>query len=146
MRQRFLFSVFVFSLFIHLSASTQNDLYRNLFIAIRVHHAVQVSQELNKGLSVFFANDQGETPLTAAVRAGDTNIVNLVLARGANASTADENGLTPLMYAARGEDLVMLTYLLKVGANPNVKDSSGKRARDFITNRLKRNDIFGKEP
>ncbi len=58
-----------------------------------------------------------DTPLLAAVRKGDIQIVNDLLAAGAKVDTANRRGSTPLMEADRSsghEDIV--ERLLKAGA------------------------------
>ena len=68
----------------------------------------------------------GETPLIAAVQAGNTNTLPLLLARGAEVDATNRFGWTPLLIAAlHGRDAA-LEALLAAGAQANQANPSGQ--------------------
>lgn len=74
------------------------------------------------------------TPLSAAVLAGNSTLVELLLEKKATTDLANVMGTTPLMSAVQGgrEDMVT-TLILVGGANPDLKDMQGRSARDMAS-------------
>ncbi len=73
-------------------------------------------------------DNDGETPLHAAIRAGSEDVVRELLARGADPNVAANYGVTPLMLASAGGKPVIADLLLRAGARPNQRDLFGKTA------------------
>jgi len=67
-------------------------------------------------------------PIHAAVLAGHTDIVALLLQHGAKIDGTPELFSTPLMFAAHSRDTAMLELLLSKGAEPGVRNSRGWNA------------------
>lgn len=85
----------------------------------------------------------GTTPLIRAAKAGDTDVIRLLLASGANPKAATRNGVTAVMIAAnvgtREEDMTgrsktekmaveSINLLLAAGADINGSDTNGRTA------------------
>lgn len=75
-------------------------------------------------------NAEGLTPLVAAVLAGNTEIVALLLGKRADPDLEASGGYdaTPLMYAASKTDPAMVNLLLEYGADPDIGDNMGDPA------------------
>lgn len=79
------------------------------------------SKELNR------LDREGYTPLAYAARAGNLEIVELLVKSGASVDRTDEYaGWTPLMQAANQRHAAVVRYLLNHGANPNAVTRTGK--------------------
>lgn len=61
-----------------------------------------------------------------ALRAGDTNIAELLLSHGADVNVRDGDGQTPLHFAVQQGQLQAVEWLLKHGAEFNARDAKGK--------------------
>lgn len=115
----------------------------DLWWAARNGNEAQVRQ-LASATEVDLADLDGETPLHAAVRAGSTSVVQLLLARGATPDPAALYDLTPLLLASSRGKSDVATLLLAAGANPNRRDLFGstplhataRRGDSFLTLRL----------
>jgi|GEM_PF-3218851 FOG: Ankyrin repeat len=68
----------------------------------------------------------GETPLLAAVAAGEAEVAELLIRRGAKVDARDRDGRTPLMHAADFADAVLVEQLLRAGADVRAKDYKGE--------------------
>ncbi len=64
----------------------------------------------------------GLAPLTEAVKAGNLEIVGLLLKAGANVEAANSDGQTALMLAARNGSSAIAQRLLRRGANVNARE------------------------
>ena len=69
-------------------------------------------------------NDQ--RPLWFAARAGDMDMVKLLLGGGADVNSKDKNDQTPLWWAARAGKMDMVKLLLSGGADVNSKDNNNQ--------------------
>src|SRR6218665_2452668 len=70
-------------------------------------------------------NEQGQTRLYLAARAGNTAAVKKLLRSGADPDIADARGLTPLHLAAYWGETEIVDALLKAGASPNIDNGKG---------------------
>ncbi|HSR05584.1 MAG TPA: ankyrin repeat domain-containing protein, partial [Bryobacteraceae bacterium] len=97
--------------------------------------------KLDRGDDTMFG--AGTTPLLRAAKAGDTEVVRLLLAKGADAKLTTRTGINPLMAAAgvgtREEDTTgrkkteaeaveTITLLLDAGVDVNAADGAGRTA------------------
>jgi ankyrin repeat protein len=95
--------------------------------------AEMVKLLIDSKIDVNTAGYSGETALTAALSAKNTEILKLLTAAGANANTRDEKGNTPLILTAQNmsePDLYVeiAVILLKAGARVNEKGDKGMTA------------------
>ena len=74
---------------------------------------------LEKGADPCFANPYGSTPLQAACKQGNIELVELLLEKGANPSCATKAGWTPLHGAFLGNHKHIGLLLLRLGADMN---------------------------
>lgn len=74
--------------------------------------AIETLLDSFSALNVNQVNDQGETPLLCACRAGQTDVVHLLLARGADASIVTPSRESPLHWLISFDD----THIETVGA------------------------------
>src|SRR5207244_2896109 len=78
---------------------------------------------LRSGAKVNAANRYGVTPLSLAVTAGNTDVVEALLKGGANANAPTSEGQTILMTAARAGNPQVVKALLSFGATINATES-----------------------
>jgi len=84
---------------------------------------------LTAGADVNGRSPNGRTALMTAALAGNTQVVDLLLANGANPNITDyKEGRTALIIAAEGGHTEVARSLLKAGADPNSKDRLGETA------------------
>jgi ankyrin repeat protein len=67
----------------------------------------------------------GDSPLVAAVRAGNSNVVRSLLQQKVNVNAPQTDGATALHWAVHLDDLATADLLLKAGANVNTADDTG---------------------
>ena len=70
----------------------------------------------------------GERPLHAAVRQGQTRTARLLLDKGADVNRPSRQGLSPLLLAAALGHAELSGLLLQAGADPNAQDRFGRTA------------------
>jgi len=91
-----------------------------------------VRQLLESGVKPNALNEDGETPLHSAVRAGrGVDVIRLLLEHGANPNAFNAEGGAPLHIAVRmqrGADVIKL--LLECGAFADLPDGEGRRVLD----------------
>ncbi|MEA2336122.1 MAG: uncharacterized protein QOE82_129 [Thermoanaerobaculia bacterium] len=82
---------------------------------------------LDAGLDANAHDSAGYTPLIAAARAGNVEMIRLLTSRGANPDLADTavNSWTPLLHAVHKAQPGSIAALLDAGANPNAADPHG---------------------
>ena len=76
------------------------------------------------------SDDQGNTALHYAARAGMKNLVELLLLLDANANARNKLGETPLFSAVESGQQTICSMLIEAGANRNIRDLGGKTAAD----------------
>ncbi len=80
---------------------------------------------LGKKSAVNDADENGYTPLHAAVLHGRTACLPMLLAAGAAPDVVSRDSTTPLMLATLAGDTVAMQILLKAGASPDVANGRG---------------------
>jgi ankyrin repeat protein len=71
-------------------------------------------------------NDEGYSPLTLAVKAGNVDAVTaLVVEQGADVNQADRNGFTPIQIAVQENSVTMIRVLVKLEVDVNTLDTEG---------------------
>lgn len=105
------------------------DRFRLLIAAAQGN--MEVSRRLIKeGIDLNAHDREGWTPLSAAVRYGNADLAQLLLASGAEANLREPVGerRTPLMMAVESGSLPCTRVLLEKGADPGLRDNSGRTA------------------
>jgi len=82
---------------------------------------------LDAGLNPNAHDSAGYTPLIAASRAGNAEMIRLLTSRGADPNLRDTavNSWTPLLHAIHKSQPAAIAALLDAGANPNATDNGG---------------------
>ena len=89
------------------------------------HHAGRVDPDISGGL------DDNRTPLHAAIRWGNLEIVQTLLNGGADPNRIEgKTTLRPLSQAIRSDSREIITALLNAGANPSLTDRFGDAAQN----------------
>lgn len=96
--------------------------YTALTLAVAGHHAGVVRALLARGAS---ASPAQESPLIAAARAGDVDVVELLLDHGAPIEPRDHLGRGPLYWAAYLGHRAVVELLLDRGADVHARDQRG---------------------
>ncbi|KAL7950547.1 ankyrin repeat-containing domain protein [Trichoderma barbatum] len=69
--------------------------------------------------------EDGETPLSAAIRGGHVKVVGLLLQNGSDPTVVLKSGLTPTIIASSSEQIQILDILLSYGANISISSQDG---------------------
>lgn len=110
-----------------------------LTLLIRAKHFDLAMQVLAAGADVNLRGRQGgagpptDTPLIAAVRAGDLPLVKAILERRPDLSESDDFGNPPLHLAVRSRRTEIVEAILDAGADPKEKALDGKRPLDLLS-------------
>ncbi len=75
-------------------------------------------------------DQNGLTPLHAAVQGGHVGSTRILLAHKADPNSQASDGSTPLHFAAAKGSAKLTQMLLTAGANPNLKDRNGRTPHD----------------
>src|SRR5690606_1398910 len=100
--------------------------------ASEIHNAIQKGDitQIKKLISadpncINVKDNDGITPLSAAILAGKRPVIDLLISKGADIAVKDEEGITALHLAATAGDAATVRQLLAKGANPSVKSNTG---------------------
>lgn len=132
---------------VQLSPEEVRRLTKKLFVAIEQNDFEKVQSILVDDVDVEpLINSKGSrgwTPLMAAVRGGNNDIVALLITLGADVHFQDAAGDTPLIRAAYYNKPLVLQTLLNAGADVNVQNKRGVTALMIATrNGQQFNDIL----
>ena len=131
------------------NATTKRIKNTALILASTRHHSQIVKLLLEKGADPNIKNNMFDG--TSALQAGtySMDVVHLLVEKGADVNSLDENkekekyiGKTPLMIACQGNKRDIVKYLCEHGADPNITNTSGKKASDYTTDPLIKNDLM----
>jgi len=108
--------------------SPNNHPGRRLYLAAKSNKADVVKQELKRGVSIdgIYKPWYDGAPLIAAVKAGSTECINVLIEAKARLESRCRIGGTPLYWAARKNHPEILEMLIKRGAHKNPKDLYGE--------------------
>jgi ankyrin repeat protein len=81
------------------------------------------------------ADNEGDTPLAAAIRLGRRDWVEKLVQGGADLNRADRNGMTPVHWAALSEDPRIRSVLLNDNAGLLLKDKHGRTPIHYLLSR-----------
>ena len=110
------------------SFNTTDNIYRPL-----IGQSEIVEEILNKKLiNIETTNNDNETPLFAACKAGNYKMVKLLVEKNANVSAVNKNNETPLFAACRKGDLETMKLLVNNGADIFTVNKDGKNLFECI--------------
>ncbi|MFC1793592.1 ankyrin repeat domain-containing protein [Planctomycetota bacterium] len=98
----------------HLLVSRDADM--SVLVAVRYRLMEEIKKLIERGADVNAKDNEGQTPLYAAIWSGDANMVELLLDKGANMKIKDSYGQTPLDVAVRYSQKDILKLLVARGA------------------------------
>ena len=104
----------------HYAQNRVENATRRLIEAAEAGHAQAVAAAIAAGAAVdpMDSTDPLQAPLPIAIRRGNLQVVDMLLAAGANPDQVVERGMTPLAYAARHNNVPLAKRLLATGAKP----------------------------
>ena len=127
------FTSLVFLLGCEVKSAPQLD--KDLLEAIRGGKTTEVKSLLHQGAdpNAKIGDDEDyNTPIHAAAEAGNSEIMQILVATGADIESKDREGRTPLIDAASREHLDTVKTLLELGAEVNAKTKEGKTAMALV--------------
>lgn len=98
---------------------------RSMIWSARIGDAAAVSTGLDKGASVDFRDERGQTPLMVASSQGHIDVVRVLLSRQADVNAQDPAGRTALLKAVICRRIEIVSLLLECGADPSIADNEG---------------------
>lgn len=116
------------------TADSDQDL--RLMDGIQNEDIAEVTAALDAGANVNHVDDDdGYTPLTAAIQDPDDNltllaIIRLLVSRGANVNMANTFGDAPLHCAAQHNNVAVIDILLEAGADVRARNEEGHTPRE----------------
>ncbi|MBN1410579.1 MAG: ankyrin repeat domain-containing protein [Spirochaetales bacterium] len=99
-----------------------------IFHYIAINQQEKVLELVQGGEDLEQVNNEGQTPLLAALDAGNLEMTRLLVQHGPNVNRKDKTGATPLGMAVKQRSASMVKLLLDAGADVNVLDGSGRSA------------------
>ncbi|CAG8444736.1 3448_t:CDS:2 [Ambispora leptoticha] len=100
---------------------TEDDI--NIWIAAGDGKIERVQELISRGVSPNAKDQNGYTPLAAAVSYNHLEIIELLISNGADVNVRDNEGDTPLCVA---ETVEVVQLLLRHGADPFIRNVEGK--------------------
>ncbi|AYL95909.1 ankyrin repeat domain-containing protein [Mucilaginibacter celer] len=107
---------------------------QNIFTAIGDNDVQGVKFLLNRGVNLKAKDQNGNTPLIAAVKNNQDRIVNLILQTDVKVDGKDADGNTALMIAADKGNDVLVGMLLHYYPNTNAHNAGGATALMMAVN------------
>jgi hypothetical protein len=105
-----------------------------IHIVVRRHDASWLAFLASRGAPIDGRDNNGDTPLIAAMRTSDAEMAGILLQYGAKVNTPNSGGETPLIIAVQRRDLASIRLLIANGADPKISDHvTGKTAREYAT-------------
>ncbi|TRZ41173.1 ankyrin repeat domain-containing protein [Robertkochia solimangrovi] len=80
---------------------------------------------LDAGVDPKQKDDEGNTALLAAARAGNLEVVKMLLPLAGDIDQANKDGVTPLAYSVMRNNGELFDMLIRKGAQPNLRDAKG---------------------
>ena len=99
----------------------------------------EVNQAVEKGVDINSADQQEQTPLIKAAKAGNLTAVKALVQQEAAVNKQDQSGKTALMYAAMNGHQQVIDYLLAKEANPQLTDDDQQTAFNYLEYYLEEN-------
>lgn len=99
-----------------------------LFTRVEKEDVYVVIMLMDNGVSADFHNDDGESPLSYALKNNKLLSVERLLLKGADPNFTNARGVAPLIIAARNKNMMSLRWLLHYKAEVDARDSDGKTA------------------
>lgn len=99
-----------------------------LFNAVIARDNPRIEYLLKRGANIDARDQDGQTPLMAAVKSGDLSIINGLLAYKANPNLQDHDGWTAAMYGVRSNEPKIFRLLGKFKADFNKVNKDGLTA------------------
>lgn len=91
---------------------------------------------VESGIEVDMPDDDGETPLFAAIESGGAEVLAYLLSKGANLNVKDTKcGSTPLHEASYKNNLEAARILIEHGADINARINRGDTSLDYVENK-----------
>ncbi|OQR86441.1 hypothetical protein ACHHYP_10547 [Achlya hypogyna] len=100
---------------------------KNIWVSASDGDIEAVKNYLEAGVSVDAQDENGYTPLQAAVSYNQVELVSFLLTKGATVSLGDNDDETPLHFC---ESIEVAEILLAAGANLNAKNAEGRTPLD----------------
>ena len=100
-----------------------NDL--TIFQAIALNDEDTLKKFIADSIDLETKNDEGKTPLAAALSLAQDSAVALLLETGVEINTRDKNEASPILTALRNMPSDVSETLLNMGADPDVRDKDG---------------------
>ncbi len=91
---------------------------------------------VNNGAEVDPIDDDGRTPLVAAIKAGSSGGVKLLMEKGSNIFIKDKNGLNPIHYAMKYKRKFILSRLLEMPNSSELVTDCDKNGSSPLHNAL----------
>ena len=89
--------------------------------------------QLDSEADATIANNLSETPLHAASRSGNKEIIGKLLQYGADIDATDSDGRTPLIRLLDNRRTDAALFLIEQGADTEIADNTGHKAIDYAT-------------
>lgn len=120
-------NVKVCQMLLHAGADpTIQEMYGDTALMLAAHRSPDVASLLAKHKqAINIRNENGDTALNCAAKAGHTESVRVLVEAGADINARNRNGETALMYATYENHVETAKLLLQLGTDPNIATNSG---------------------